>query len=189
MSNGPDNRQASLFPETDSADELDGMPPEIRLMREKAHIQELRASALQAQLNRYFRQALEEQAEDRLVGQTISCLETAPPGVMEDQGAENLWDEISVGLHNDSLLSEMYLNQIHMVLEQEAGKLSKAERLVLWLTTYWGEIFLDQLPETIKVPDDIPASDTEIAQHLMQSMTYAAENNKNPWVQEMMGYS
>ena len=182
-----DNRQATLFVETDSEDDFGGFPPDIRALRDKQQQQSRRLTEIQCQFGPYFLHALAGLAEERLVARVIEFLKKTVPGVLGAQGAENLWDEICVGLREGSPFSEMYVDHISKVTQQESKRLPQAERVALWLTSYWGEMFMGSIPDEINVPNCIPVDDGEIAKHIVQSVCNEAFNYENSWISEMTG--
>lgn len=183
-----EDRQTNLFSDEDTCDISDEIPPEERARLKFLQQQSQRALELNSQLGPYFHANLAYIAEERLVARVIKQLKSTAPGVMAGEGAANLWDEICVGLYNDSSLTQMYSDYIYRVLIDEINNCLEAERIALWLTTYSGQVFLQELPATVAVPGDIPFNAKDVANNTLQTVLNEAMDDESPWVLEMKGY-
>jgi hypothetical protein len=179
--------QFRLFPDDDLCVLSNEIPPEEKARLKYVRQQSERTLVLNSQLGPYFLQSLADLAEENLVALVVRQLKNTAPGVMEGQGASNLWDEICVGLYNDSSLSEMYSDYIYRSLIDAVKKCPEPERVALWFMTYSGQIFLEELPEKLTVPHDIPVNVVDIAQNTLQSVLNETLNDHSPWVLEMLG--
>lgn len=161
-------------------------PPEIQhLIDERRAVRSLQ---IKAEVGKYFIHSIAESAEKKLIKRVIRFLQRSVPGLLEDQGAQNLWDEICIQTQNDdSPFSELYSEHIEKLLEKLAEQLSETERVALWLVTYSGECLLDTPGFGLKIPKDMPVKNLEIARHLVQSVLNEAMNYENKRIRALTG--
>lgn len=141
-----------------------------------------------ATIGQYFIQSIADATADTLIKRLIRTMQRSVPGLLADQGAKNLWDELCAQVQNDdSPFSELYSEHVLKLLEKLAADLPESERLAVWLVTYQGECFLDQAHEKIKVPAEVPVNNNEIANHLLQDVLNEATNYENSRIRVMTG--
>lgn len=160
--------------------------PEIEHLRELCRL--AGASQTTATVGWYFIQSIADATADTLIKRLIRTMQRSIPGLLADQGAKNLWDELCAQVQNDdSPFSELYSEHVLKLLGKLASELSESERLAVWLVTYQGECFLDQAHEKIRVPAEVPVNNNEIADHLLQDVLNEAMNYENSRIRVMTG--
>jgi hypothetical protein len=149
---------------------------------------QLHSLEFKSQVGNYFVQCIAQRTEDVVVKRCIRFFQKSAPGLLEDHGAANLWDEICVQFQQDSDWIELCKEHIFKRLEVLVEKLSDEERLSLWLSTYWGECYLEY-PEFERFnPEDVPVSSSQIAKHLIDAVCYEAMNYQNKRIRLLTGW-
>lgn len=123
----------------------------------------------------------------RLVRAAVRKLQTLPPGLLEAEGAKNLWDEICVQARRDSVFWELYGDEVERRLAPLVAGLKTADRLALWLETYAGECLAED-EEPVELATVVNAiKDADIVRVLRSRMTDEAMNYSNAWIRDATG--
>jgi len=112
---------------------------------------------------------------ERVTRKLIRTIQRLPPGLLEGEGALNLWDEVCIQARRDSPWLDRYKDEIADRLEPLVITLSGADKLMLWLESGPGEIALAETDEStitllagrVKVRDIV---DYLITDHLTSEM-------------------
>ena len=138
-------------------------------------------------IERYIVAELADAATEKLVRRCIRKCQRAEPGLLSGSGAANLWDEICVQTQTDSDYSEAYKDHVEGLLLTLAAGLTLVERLAVWLRTYAGECYQQDMEGQTFDPAVLSVSDRDIARHVLPDMLYEAMNYENRRIREMTG--
>ena len=163
------------------------VPDEIQnLIQERRHLHSLEFKATVAN---YFVQYFSKLSTDVTVKRCIRFFQKSVPDLLDGNGVANLWDEICVQFQNDSdHFIESYKGIICKRLEVLVETLPEEERLSLWLSTYWGECYLEYPEFDTFNPKDVPVSNSEIAKHLTDVVCNEAMNYENKRIRMLTGW-
>jgi hypothetical protein len=125
---------------------------------------------------------------ERLTRRLIRRLQSLVPGVLADEGAANLWDEICLQTRRESILDELYAEDIARRLNALVGELPDLERLALWLQTYNGEVWVEHNHDLDFVAAMLAVSDNDITNYVMsEHVDYERMNYENKRIRELTG--
>lgn len=136
----------------------------------------------------YFIGEIASPAADRVVNRTIRLLRAMPPVLVEGLGPRNFWEELCIQIQRDDVFFyESNCDRARPLLEEEVARLTDLERTALWLTTYEGEIYLDEPLGSVCVPKSLPISARDVAKHLVIQLRDEAMNYENATIRAMTG--
>lgn len=138
-------------------------------------------------IERFIVAELADAATEKLVRRCIRKCQQAVPGLLSGCGAANLWDEICIQTQTDSYYSEMYKDHLEGWLVTMAAEMPRLERLAMWLKTYAGECYEQDIEGQAFDPAAIPVSDKDIAKHVLPDVMYEAMNYENRRIRNMTG--
>lgn len=111
-----------------------------------------------------------------------------PPVLVEGLGPRNFWEELCIQIQRDDVFFyESNCDRARPLLEEEVARLTDLERTALWLTTYEGEIYLDEPLGSVCVPKSLPISARDVAKHLVIQLRDEAMNYENATIRAMTG--
>lgn len=139
-------------------------------------------------IERYIVAEIANAATEKLIRRCIRKCQRMVPGLLSGTGPANLWDEICVQSQTNSDYLEMYKDQVERFLIDLAAGMTQVERLAVWLRTYAGECYLQDMEEQAFTPAAVPVSDKEIAKHVLPDLFYdEAMNYENRRIRAMTG--
>lgn len=110
-----------------------------------------------------------------------------PPIFTGRLGPKNLWEELCIQIQMGDDFFESNCDRARPLLEEEVARLTDLERTALWLTTYEGEIYLDEPLGSVCVPKSLPISARDVAKHLVIQLRDEAMNYENATIRAMTG--
>lgn len=125
---------------------------------------------------------------ERLTRRVIRKLQSLPAGLMADDGARNLWDEICVQTRQESSFSEAYRDEVVRYLGRIVAMLPQSERVVLWVNTYAAEM-LGREGDSPNLSEILEAiNDSDIVRYVLdEHLNYEMWNYSNAWIRSATG--
>lgn len=125
---------------------------------------------------------------ERLSRRTIRKLQSLPAGLLSDDGARNLWNEICVQTRQESSFSEAYRDEVVRHLGRIVAVLPQSERVILWLNTYAGKT-LGRDGDSPSLSEILAAiKDSDIVSYVLdEHLNYEMWNYSNAWIRSATG--
>lgn len=139
-------------------------------------------------IERHIVAEIADAATEKLIRRCIRKCQRTAPGLLSGTGPANLWDEICVQSQTNSAYLEIYKDQVERFLIDLAAGTTQVEQLAVWLRTYAGECYLQDMKDRTFNPAAVPVSDKEIAKHVLPDLFYdEAMNYENRRIRAMTG--
>jgi hypothetical protein len=139
-------------------------------------------------LHRQLIQRMAADLAERLTRRVIRSLQSLAPGVLADEGVANLWEEICVQTRRESFLDKLYVEELAGRLNVLVGELSNIERLVLWLQTDNGEMWVEDNSNAGFETALLAVSDRDSVNHVMKEhVDYECWNYENKRIRDFTG--
>jgi len=141
-------------------------------------------------LDRRFIDALARPIRERLIRNTIVCLQRMEPASGEDSVLANVWDEICVQVqYEESALWDAYLETVGQIVAHDVDRLSAFETEALWLCTEPGDdgwYLRDDTADPRDAAPPAPVNVRDVVDQIVSAICDRAADWSNPRVRKFL---